>query len=386
MVQREDFYDITEKTLEEYYSAVYNKSISIKVDSPSTKSKILVYPKINAITSRFPGNKVIAYLYNEFNIRNNYLKFFMAKIYVTLCMYTGGLFADKSIKCSNYSVFNRNILIRPENRKKRIYDFENCIVDAIAKYSFTKKYFKNEISFRLNYGYHFILPIIESGDNWYREKILPGQPLARIKNIKLYNKCINQTVLFIKQIAEETLQFVDSKEYSINLFNNISNKLLVARETKKLKYFDIITEIAQIALRKALLLNAPLPIVESHGDLQSGNVWVDKEAEKTYIIDWETHAKRSVWYDCATIFLSIRRSNKIKEMTENCDSDSVKKAVLANDPRKDYDMQAVMGIIILEDIMFYLEDMLELPRDFGGDIFDRITLEMDKTGWRNVSE
>ena len=95
MAEREDFYDIFEKTLEEYYSAVHNINISIKVDSPSISSKIIVYPKINAITSKFPGNKVITYLYNEFNIRNNYLKFFLAKIYVTLCLYTGGIFATR---------------------------------------------------------------------------------------------------------------------------------------------------------------------------------------------------------------------------------------------------------------------------------------------------
>lgn len=382
MVEREDFYKIAEKTLEEYYSVVYNKKISISVVSPSIKSKILVYPKINAITTRFPGKKVIAYSYDEFNVRNNFLKFVLAKIYVTFCMFTGGLFAEKSIKYSDYSLFNSNILISPANRKIRIYDFENGVVDAIIKDSFTKKYFENELNFRLNNSYDFILPIIGHGGNWYREKILPGQPLARIKNQRLYNKSVIETISYIKKIADDTIQLVDSKEYSNNLFKNISQKLLVARETKKIKYFDIITEIAQIALKKALLLNGPLPLVESHGDLQSGNVWVDKKAEKTYIIDWETHEKRSIWYDCATILLSIRRANKLKEMAENYDTNAIREALLANDTCKEYNMQAVIGIIILEDIMFYLDDMLELPLDFGGDIFDRITLEMDKMGWR----
>ena len=343
MVEREDFYKIAEKTLEEYYSVVYNKKVSISVVSPSIKSKIFVYPKINAITTRFPSKKVIAYSYDEFNVSNNFLKFILAKIYVTLCMFTGGLFAEKSIKYSDYSIFNDNILISPANRKIRIYDFENGVVDAIVKNSFTKRYFENELNFRLNHSYDFIIPIIDHGDNWYREKILPGQPLARIKNERLYNKSVIETISYIKKIAEDTIQLVDSKEYSNNLFKNISQKLLVAKETKKIKYFDIITEIAQIALKKALLLNGPLPLVESHGDLQSGNVWVDKKAEKTYIIDWETHEKRSIWYDCATILLSIRRENKLKEMAENCDTDAIKEALLANDTCKEYNMQAVIG-------------------------------------------
>ena len=382
MVLREDFYDITEKTLEEYYKVVFDKDIVIEVGSPSFNSKILVYPKINAIMTRFPKKKVIDYSYDEFNVKNNLWKFIGAKIYVTLCILTGGLLAVKAIKYSDYSLFTSSILISPANRKIRVYDFENGVVDAIIKDSFTRKYFDNELSFRLNCNYDFVLPIIKYGDKWYREKIIHGQPLARVRNEGLYSKCIKDTVAFVKKIAEDTLQYVNAKEYAQKLYDDISGKLLIAKEIKKIKHFNVITEIAQIALQKAITLNAPLPIVESHGDLQSGNVWVDKNAAKTYIIDWETHDKRSIWYDCATILLSIRRANKLKEMTENCETETVKSVVLENDPCKEYNMQAVMGIIILEDIMFYLDDMLELPLDFGGDIFDRITIEMDMMGWR----
>jgi hypothetical protein len=386
MIQREDFFVILEKTLEEYYKTVFNKETSIIVDKPSFKNKILVYPRINAITTRYPKKDVIAYTYDEFNIKNSFLKFLGAKIYVTLCMFTGGLLARNTLKYSDYSLFNRNILISPANRKVRIYDFENGVVDAIIKDSFTNKFFINELSFRLKYKYDFVLPIIKNGDNWYRESILPGQPLARIRNKSLYNKCICDVLSDMKQIAEDTIKYVDANQYVQNLYDEISVKLLVAIETKKIKHFKIIKEVAKIALGKAFKLNTLLPIVESHGDLQSGNVWVDKESARTYIIDWETHGKRSIWYDCATILLSIRRANKLKEMAENCESDFVKSALFTNDNRKDYDMQSVLGIIVLEDIMFYLEDLLELPLNFGGDIFDRITLEMDKIGWRKNNE
>lgn len=383
MVLREDFYNIAEKTLEEYYKVVFNKDIIIKVGFSSLNSRILIYPKINAIITRFPKKKVIAYTFNEFNIKTKIWKFIAVKIYVALCMYTGGLLAKKAITYSDYSLFNNNILISPANRKIRIYDFKTNTVDVIVKSSFTNKYFDNELSFRLNCKYDFIPSVIKYGEKWYRESILPGQPLARIRDKKLYNKCIKDTVIFIKRIVDDTLQYVDVKQYSQNIYDDIINKLIIAKEKKNVKKLKIIIEIAQIALQKAIKLEAPLPIVESHGDLQSGNIWVDKKIGKVYILDWETHGKRSVWYDSAIILLSIRRANMLKEMTRKCDTDKIKDALLINDPRKEYDMQAVIGIIVLEDIMFYLDDMLELPQDFGGDIFDRIIMEMDKIGWRN---
>lgn len=382
MTIREDFYNILTKTLQDYYKEVFNHDIQIAVTSPSFASNILIYPKINAIVKRFPSNKVIQYSYDEFNVRGSFVKFIAAKLYVFLCMHTGRVFASKELVYSNNSVFHSEILISPANRKIRVYDFSQGIVDAIIKTGFTKKFFNNELCFRLNSSYDFVLPIIEHGETWYRERILSGQPLARIKNQSLYEKCVRDAVNNMKIIAQDTLEHVNGNDYAKRLYSQISELLIIAKEKKRIKYYKIITEIARVAFQKASQLNAPLPIVESHGDLQTGNVWVDKTQQKVYIIDWETHGKRSVWYDCATILLSTRRANKLKMMVMQCDTSEVRSAILTNDKYKNYDMQAVMGVLILEDIMFYLEDMLELPSDYGGEIFDRITMEMDLLGWR----
>ncbi len=157
-----------------------------------------------------------------------------------------------------------------------------------------------------------------------------------------------------------------------------------AKEKKHIDCYELILEIAKAAAAKAALLEAPLPTVESHGDLQAGNVWVDSKNKKTYILDWETHERRSIWYDCATLLLSTRRAGKLKDMMDSRDTQAVKDAVLHNDSRKDYNMLAVMGIITLEDVLFYRDDMLELPQDFGGDIFNRLAGELDAMGWRQT--
>ena len=382
MVLREDFYKINENTLKRYFKIVHGKDVDIKTKGYNLWNRVVMYPHIGSIMTRVPDRKVLEFWLNEYNVRNNRIKYILAKLYVLGCFFSFGLLAEKGLYISDNTVIDRSIAICPANRKIRIYNFGTGYVDAIIKDTFTQKYFDNEVSFRLNNKYDFIPPILEYGDDWYREAILRGQPLARVKNEQLYQKCVNDAVKYIGLIAERTLEYVNASDYSRNLYTEILRKMEMAKTNKHIKCYDIILEIADAALSKAELLDAPLPTAESHGDLQSGNVWVDVKKEKTYIIDWETHERRSIWYDCTTILLSTRRANKLKEVMDNCDKKTVKNAILMNDSRKDYNMLAVMGVITLEDIMFYLDDMLELPEDFGGDIFNRIAGELDSMGWR----
>lgn len=384
MVLRENIYGIIIITLKYYYKTIYNIDVEIDIKEYNLWDRVVIYPHLGSIMTRLPKRKILRYLLNEYNIRDNILKYIIAKLYVVGCFFSFGLLAGKALYISNKEVMDNSIAIIPSNRKIRIYNFQTGFVDAIIKDTFTRKYFDNELSFRLDSVYDFIPPIIEHGDDWYREEILPGQPLARIKDEKLYEKYRNQAVKEIKELSSKYIQYENAIIYSEDLYAEILEKMGVAKANKRINCYDMIIEIARAALAKAVLLEAPLPTVKSHGDLQSGNIWVDLQHGKTYIIDWETHARRSIWYDCATILMSIRRANRLKEMMDNCETEAVRAAVLTNDSRKNYHMQAVMGIITLEDIMFYLDDMLELPQDIGGDIFNRIALELDMMGWRKI--
>jgi hypothetical protein len=217
------------------------------------------------------------------------------------------------------------------------------------------------------------VPKIEKyGTNWYREKILPGQPLARIRNKKLYQQCIGQALSGLREITSDTIFYTDPAEYAEKLGWEILEKIEVAKVRKKINCAEEIRDLTKDSCRIASLINKKIPLAISHGDLQAGNLWVDKKVKKTYIIDWETNETRSIWYDPATLLLATRRYDGIINMFMNRESKYVRDAVLINDKEKDYNMSGVMGILMLEDIMFYLDDMMELPFDFGSDIFNRI--------------
>lgn len=65
----------------------------------------------------------------------------------------------------------------------------------------------------------------------------------------------------------------------------------------------------------------------------------------------------------------------------NCKKEEIKKAILTNDNNKSYNMEGVMGIIILEDIVFRLEDNLELQFDWGKENIDDMGKQLKKIIW-----
>jgi hypothetical protein len=381
MVEREDFYLINEKTLENYFKIVFSKDLKISTNEPFTASKVVIYPKINAIVTRTPSKKVLKYIFSEFNVRNNWQKFILGKLYTGICLFSFGLLATKTLRFHKHCPVGDNILIWPCNRKIRIFDFENMFVDSIVKEGFTKKYFNSELTFRLRSSYDFIPPILKYGENWYREIILPGQPLARISDNNQYNKSCNDAIIYMKTIIEKTIRYVDPIEYAHKLLQSIIELLGKAKDEKKITTGDEIYGIAKLCAIKAKKAKKKIPIAVSHGDLQSGNLWVDVDKKKTYIIDWETNDIRSIWYDPATLLLSTRRYNGVLNMANDCNTLNVKNALFINDSCKEYNMESIIGILILEDIIFYLEDNLELPLEWGGDLIDNFGRQLMRLNW-----
>ena len=89
----------------------------------------------------------------------------------------------------------------------------------------------------------------------------------------------------------------------------------------------------------------------SHGDLQSGNVWVENGTDKIYIIDWESYGKRSAEYDKATLYGGIRRSDKLADYVKVKDD--------------------THATVLLEDLIFRLKELKSLPENFGAEDFKR---------------
>ena len=241
------------------------------------------------------------------------------------------------------------------------------------------KYFDNEERFRISSNYDFVPSITDYGVNWYRELILDGQALARVKNVEQYKKSRNEVIGYLKIMVDDSLKYVEATSYSKELVNRISYLSKIAKEKKHIKNGNVIID---TAIKASKIINESIeiiPVALSHGDLQDGNIWFDNKNNRTLILDWETNDYRSIWYDPSVLILSTRRHGAVYNMFTHIDNN--KSAILINDKKTDYNMKGVFAVYLLEDIIFYLEDNLELPSDWGHEIIDAFGEQLKKLEW-----
>ncbi len=368
MIEREDFFNILAATVITYYKEAYNKDV-LFCYSPCEGCEPLVVNKMLSFISRKPMCKgLYDFLDSEYNVRTSISKYILGKVAVNIVK----LFPDFGKVKNAYitkGVLNMNEFINPQNRSIRIFDYDKQTVDCVIKDGFTDKYFVNQLNFRKKYKYNFILPLISYDYRWFREPILSGNSLARVTNTKLYKKGIEDAFTYISLLVNDTRGLTTVHEYIDELAASIKQHLLQAKDRKRILYFDDISQLLLESQNIIEQVSINIPTSMSHGDLQSGNIWVDKE-KKTWIYDWETVERRSIWYDSSVLGYSLRHPTGWIEFVGREDYSFL----LYYDEKKNYtldEIKAIIRIVLLEDIQFYLDDMLELPKDWGNWIFDK---------------
>jgi hypothetical protein len=328
---------------------------------------MVIKPRLSAVSSTSISKKAREFYYSEWNIRNSVVKNALAKMYLFFATRTGRYFAQYRFIISPEPENIEDIIIAPNNRSIRFFDYRNNIVGCMIKDGFSDKFFSNQIKFRETYKYDFILPLIDHGANWFREPIMHGHPLARVTDEKQFIASQKAATECMRMLAADTLEYIDSKTYIEGLYNKVTMLIEQAVTKKRIKTKDETKIILNYAAEQAKELEHPLPTVMSHGDFQSGNIWVDQEG-KTWIYDWETADRRSVWYDAAVLEFSLRR-NEGWEVLLNTEHPDAMNLCNSKEPMEN-NYSAMKGIVLLEDLCFYLEDLVELPERWGVDIYD----------------
>ena len=283
--------------------------------------------------------------------------------------------ASRSLYVSEKNWCRRDKYILPCNRKIRIFNYGEGHVDAILKVGFNDTYFKNELKYRAKPAYGFIPPFIDYGNRWYREAILSGRALVRISE-PAYTEAVEKTKNAITMLYEKTLHYEDIISYSNRLVDSLSMKLpiLINKKGMTVEYVNKVLDKCQMYVNGAAI---QVPLVTSHGDLQTGNIMVGKDGEVT-IYDWETVGERSIWFDMGKLLLYSQRKGGYAYMIENRDNDEVKSKLLSLD-QKQYPMTNIIAILVLEEMEFFVDEIIDLPGMMGVEIMDRITNELKQT-------
>lgn len=383
LLAREDLYGIIERTLPGYYREVFNLDVNVKLTRKHVGDCLLVFPRLGVIISKFPSKKVKHEIYSQFDVQNNIIKKIIAKVYIFLCIHSFGVLADCGLFLSQKKLIDRDSLIIPGNRKIRFLYFREGFVDSIIKSGFSSFYFDNEVLVRERLCYSFIPKILDSNQNWYREKLLIGKGLVREPSSS-YNIYLDELLSDLKQLYHDSLQFADSKSYCLQLVEWNCKIINSLEEKKKLSCGEYLLNI--IAKMERIIQcsdSMNVPIVFSHGDLQTGNVHIEEETGNLYIIDWETGGNRSIWYDSTTVLCTTRRKGKFSQMTNNRFNSDYKSKILYFDKNKTRDIDVVIAILVLEEMQFFVTEIDELPGNIGIEIIDRFIFEMNSINWNS---
>lgn len=333
MLKREDFYAINERTLGGYYKEC------------NTEKNLYIYPELNAIVTARPSRAVRKYLYTEYSVSGSALKRLLVKAYTFLMLHSGGLFAARRVRLKSDP--DRDTLIYPCNKKYRIFDFKSGTVSVIAKSGFPTGDIKNEIEFRKGATADFIPRLLSFSEDGYTEKIIDGYPVARAADRQ--GELSDRAYKIWQDYTAPHSEVAVSREYAESLLSEINSLLAELSARGKNVDTDAVTSIAERLAGEMCECCDTVTLTLSHGDLQPGNIWVENGSDKIYIIDWESYGKRSAGYDEATLYRGIRRISGLCEFVKLRDGES--------------------ATVLLEDIVFRLRELINLPEDFGAEDF-----------------
>lgn len=381
LFEREDVLDILQSTLQAYYGQRFpDKEIVVSFEKREGAAEFFLIPRVGMIIQEKPCKEICDSFYASYHIRNNVVKHMAAKTLVFLGLHFPRLLAMKQrLYIWPKEAVNAKTLFSYCNRSLRIFDYEAGTTVSIQKAGFTNKFFQNQLQFRLKHPHSFIPPILASGTDWFEERIYTGKVLARIIDSQAYKAAQTQTLAYMAQLQEASMEQQPSQSYIAGLCRHLEDMLEATAANKATTCHSYAAEYLRRLQKYLKTAPETLPTVSSHKDLQGGNILVTPE--KLWIIDWETQGRGSCWFDAITMIYGTRYYGGIRKLTRDTLANRLPEQI---GKTEGWTAKQILAIFLLEDLEFYLEDMLELPGKAGSATFDRYMGEVQEINWTTV--
>lgn len=362
LIKREPFWEILFSTLDSYYQNIDGKKRNFQLRSKKikdlfNKNIFLVNSKLNIIFNPHVDKNIFTQTKKEFSYHPNRLKRLMQTVYVNLAMTFpfSVLFADAVLNIKPLIPHSHNILILGGNNRVRIIDLESRSMIVILKNGFDRYFFDNEVLLRENLLNLDIPKFISSdSDNFFfTEEIISGTPINRLDNVDSAHKALEQAILNLQKMYEQSIETVELIKYTSQLQNEvdnlISNNIFASIKSRVIRVCDQLLSFKQY--------DKTINLAMTHGDFQAANILLDEN--NIWLIDWENAKKRSVNYDTLTYVLNVRLIDQFydtfllfSQQSKNNQYDFFKKHLSYLD---DNDLDQILRVFLVENLIFALQ-------------------------------
>jgi len=329
LLKREDFAKTFEISFARYLFEVFNITATVNWRNNTKDSNfLLVNPKLNVIYSKNIDRAKLKLIVSEYEYNPNLVRRFLQKIYIKLSIstYFEHLFAKTIVSVSPWIESFDEVCIVPGNQSIRIINLETLTARVILKEGFSSQSIRNEIYLRQKYKF---LPIpkllnVDTQSLWFEELQVSALPFNRIDNQTIKDKILIDVKRNLLKLYSETIIKIDIKNYVKSLYETCDNLIT--------KLPEIYTKFDKKEIRDIFILlnetvkNFPdrtIDLVQSHGDLQLGNILVGNNNSELYLIDWEYTEKRSIFYDSLVLATDCRKpkglAKRIKTILDGAD-------------------------------------------------------------------
>jgi len=386
LLKREDFAKTFEISFARYLFEVFNISATVNWRNNTKDSNfLLVNHKLNVIYSKNIDRAKLKLIVSEYEYNPNLVRRFLQKIYIKLSIstYFEHLFAKTIVSVSPWIESFDEVCIVPGNQSIRIINLETLTARVILKEGFSSQSIRNEIYLRQKYKF---LPIpkllnVDTQSLWFEELQVSALPFNRIDNQTIKDKILIDVKRNLLKLYSETTIKIDIKNYVKSLYETCDNLIT--------KLPEIYTKFDKKEIRDIFILlnetvkNFPdrtIDLVQSHGDLQLGNILVGNNNSELYLIDWEYTEKRSIFYDSLVLATDCRKpkglAKRIKTILDGADL-SWNWCIKTDGFRLS---KCELAIFLIEDLIVRLSE-LNIPnliiKDNGLDLWLKEVKKMD---------
>lgn len=351
MLERENLPLIMCQTMEHFFEDIYHCNVRLSTDRQNGSIPLYLMSRPGVMIGNGATKDAYRTIFTEYTLRGSFVRFFAAQAFITLRL----LMKKRNAAAVIYAKTDtpeklHNMLIVPNNKSVRVFSYQTGTVFSIVKSGFKRDFFRNQVEFRKQYKYSFILPLRACGEDWFEEDILKGHSLARVRDERAYQESLDCAVQYISQLFQDTQYSIDRREYFQDLLNQIVHLLQILPEDPV--QIEKLRGLVAAIQRKEADFSGEIQVGYSHGDFQAGNIWRDENG-KTWIYDWETVGIRSAWYDQAVMFGGLRRGKDYATFLREETSGWLNNNVGTTEKI----------LIILEDIVFQLREAVVLQSD-----------------------